>query len=74
MLADGGHPVTRHDKRDLERAKHLAEILLQYRGGLTYRAAATAQYLFDTPRTRRLYLAILRELEVPYSVRLFYRG
>ena len=66
--------MTRHDKRDLERAELLAEILKQYRGGLTYRAAATAQYLFDTPRTRRLYLAILRELEVPYDVRLFYRG
>ena len=59
--------MTRHDKRDLERAKLLAEILKQYRGGMPNRAVGTAAFLFDVPRTRRLYRAIIRELGGTYG-------
>ena len=54
--------MTRHDARDLRRAEELAKMLLHYRGGMSNRAAYSAHFLFNTPRNRRLYLAILREL------------
>ena len=59
--------MTRHDKRDLQRAELLAEILIECWSGSSYRAARTAAFLFDVPRSRRLYLAIIRELGGAYG-------
>ena len=59
--------MTLHDKRDLERAKLLAEIFIEYWSGSTNRAVGTAAFLFDVPRTRRLYRAIIRELGGTYG-------